>query len=571
MELGNAASGRSISRRNFFATGALMAGSVTTLGLSGLVSSTAYAAENTEGESWDKEADIVVVGSGTVAVAAMTARYYGADKVIVLEKTGAFGGTTAVSGQGMGIPLCHVHGEDAASDSLEDVLTYYQVASGGRADLSVGESYAINGDKFVSWMEEAYGMTFGFSMGNGFYGDYYDPQPGSLGVGRNPINVVAIEGEDESASAWSFFKKSIEADENTELLLNTPATDLVTDSTGAVIGVIANDGVNDIRIKANKAVILGTGGFEHNPDMRRQYLSMPLIGLTSCEGNTGDGHKMGMKVGADVAYMDRCWGLPQIYLGEEDPNEMILSGETINTLLQRDQGIYDPNMYRGFPGSVIVNSKGRRIGNECASYDTYNRSFGTFDSGDNAQSNICSYLIFDSTYSPAFGTIPGADEDGNLPAAYIQANSLEELADALEIDKEGFLAEMEAFNENAAQGIDPVYHRGENEYDKNTTGGFMAMTGRDTSSANPVLSPVSTAPFYGVKYVPGTFGTNGGLRIDANSQVVSVNGEPIHGLYAVGNCSSGVAGGIYAHGGFTVGSGSVMSWVAVRHILGIED
>ena len=92
-------------------------------------------------------------------------------------------------------------------------------------------------------------------------------------------------------------------------------------------------------------------------------------------------------------------------------------------------------------------------------------------------------------------------------------------------------------------------------------------SGRDLPSMS--LGPVATPPFYGAVYVQGTCGTNGGLTVDANSQVLNVWGEPIAGLYAVGNCSAGVSGGAYCGGGMTVGAGAVMSWVAVRHMLGV--
>lgn len=576
MEAMNAKSANQVSRRSFLKGGALLAGTMAAAGaLAGCApqrggDKEGLASTAAADGSWDKETDIVVVGSGTVAVAAMAASAYGA-KVIVLEKTNMFGGTTIFSGQGMGIPLCHVHGEQAAADTLEDVLEYYRTASGSRADLAVGEAYAINGDKFITWLEETYGMTFGFAMGQNFYGDYYDPCKGYLGVGRNPINVTAIEGEEEGTTAWAYFNKRILSDENCELLLETPALSLVTDETGRVAGVIANDGKSDIRIKANKAVVLGTGGFEHNADMRRQYLSMPIMAACSCEGNTGDGQKMGMKVGADVAYMDRCWGLPHVYIGDKEPLDMLANNEILPSISGTGDVFQDPGMYRGLPGSVIVNSLGHRIGNEGASYDTFNRSFGVFNSDLNTMPNLKSFLIFDSTYVPAFGAFPGANEDGTLPSGYVQADTLEELADKLGIEKEAFLQEMEAFNANAEKGVDPQFHRGEHEFENNTSIGYMAMAGQDISGNNLVLTPLKTAPFYGVKMLSGTFGTNGGLRVDANSQVLSVDGNPIEGLYAVGNCSSGVAGGIYAHGGFTVGSGAVMSWVAVRHILGVED
>lgn len=95
------------------------------------------------------------------------------------------------------------------------------------------------------------------------------------------------------------------------------------------------------------------------------------------------------------------------------------------------------------------------------------------------------------------------------------------------------------------------------------------MAGMRTDLANPCLAPVATPPFYGAIYVPGTCGTAGGLTINENAQVVNALGEPISGLYAVGNCSSGVSGGRYVGGGISLGSGGVMGWVAVHHALGL--
>lgn len=560
-----------VSRRSFVKGGAVLMG--------GLAAAGAFAGcapaggdlpqTGADDATWDKECDVVVVGTGTVANAALAASNYGAESVVVLEKKDTFGGTTAFSGQGMGIPLTRIHAEAGARDSLEDVLEYYRNASGGRADLTVGEAYATNGDKYLQWLEDEFGCTIGFlPLGREFYGDYYEPNAGYLGVGRNPVCVTAIDGEPEGTTQWQWLEKTLKADEKVELMMGCPATQLVTDASGAVVGVVAEDGGKEIRIKANKGVVLGTGGFEHNPEMRTKHLSYPLLALQSCDGNTGDGQTMGMRIGADVAYMDRCWGLPHVYVGSEDPKKLLEEGQAIVALGGTDAA-QDGGTYRGLPGSVIVNAKGRRFGNECAAYDNFNRGFGIFDSDTNTMSGVA-YLIFDSTYVPAFGTLAGQAEDGSLPAAYVQADTLEGLAEALGIDVEGFTDEMEAFNANAREGRDPRFHRGEHEFDLNTTVGYMKMGGIEVTDPNPVLRPLEKAPFFGVPYVSGTFGTNGGLRIDEHSQVLNVDGDPIGGLYAVGNCSSGVAGAIYAHGGMTVGSGSVMSWVAVRHMLGVE-
>ena len=99
------------------------------------------AAARADGEGWDLEADVVVVGTGTAAVAAAAASYYGANKVVVLEKAGIFGGTTMYSGQGVGIPLSDAEFEAGVEDSIEQVMTYYRSASNNRIDEAVSRSY----------------------------------------------------------------------------------------------------------------------------------------------------------------------------------------------------------------------------------------------------------------------------------------------------------------------------------------------------------------------------------------------------------------------------------------------
>ena len=146
----------------------------------------------------------------------------------------------------------------------------------------------------------------------------------------------------------------------------------------------------------------------------------------------------------------------------------------------------------------------------------------------------------DSYFNETYGG--EASDPSEVPAHFVKADTLEELAEKLGIDAAGLAAEIATFNENAAKGVDPVYHRGEKHLDINTTG---VMAGSRTD----------------------TCGTAGGLTINENAQVVNVNGEPIEHLYAVGNCSSGVSGGTYVHGGISLGSGAVMSWVAVNHVL----
>ncbi len=77
-------------------------------------------------------------------------------------------------------------------------------------------------------------------------------------------------------------------------------------------------------------------------------------------------------------------------------------------------------------------------------------------------------------------------------------------------------------------------------------------------------------PFYGAKYLPGTCGTNGGLRINANAQVLNVWGQTIPGLYAVGNTSGSVMGAAYPGGGSTLGAGCVFGMLAGKHAAALK-
>lgn len=543
-----------ISRRSFVAGAATMAGAAAAVATGGPARADEAAGADV---AWDKEADIVVVGTGTVAVAALAALEYGAESVIVLEKLGIFGGTTAMSGQGVGIPLTDAARDAGIEDTEEQVLTYYQSATNGRWNEEVSRSFIANGNEFLRWTKDVLGTTW--DLYSPAYQDYYEPCEGFLEYGRGSLQVTAVEGyaADETPRAWTLIEEKLTADERCELLYETPATSLVTED-GAVVGVVATDADgNELRIHALKGVVLGTGGFDYNDTMRKDYLPYPLFVSNACSGNTGDGQTMGMEVGAALAYMDCSWGVPCFLPAGENYEDMLAENRIASTFVGNDW-----SMYRGKPGAVVVNRQGHRFGDEGQVYPVFNMDLGQFSSAVAGYPNLPAFFICDTGYVERYG-LPGQGDDGTMPENFVSADTLEDLAAQLGIDAEGLVAEIAEFNENASQGIDPKFNRGAKSIDVNSSGDANADV------PNPCLAPLETGPFYGAVYVPGTCGTCGGLKTDGNAQVINVRGEAIPGLYAVGNCSSGVSGGKYLHGGMTVGSGSVMSWVAVRHLLGV--
>jgi succinate dehydrogenase/fumarate reductase flavoprotein subunit len=282
--------------------------------------------------------------------------------------------------------------------------------------------------------------------------------------------------------------------------------------------------------------------------MRTAYLPGPLVGSIAVQTNTGDGHKMGMKLGADLRNMNSVWGLPYFPL-----DEATLRGES------------DATTFRGKPGTIVVNKHGERIGNESAAYHVFNRAFWVWDSGTFDWRNLPAFWIADANYASSF-IFPGSGyQPGVIPEWMVQADTLDELCEKLGIDKDGLNATLETFNANAAEGVDPIWHRGEFEFDKNT-----AANPNYPGLKNACLAPIETGPFYGYRYGPGSFGTNGGLRINENAQVLNVDGNPIPRLYAVGNTSGSVMGAAYPGGGSCLGSGSVMAMLAGEHAAALE-
>lgn len=559
-----------LSRRNFLKGSALLAAGAATVGLGSCSSGntedrsnapTDAGATSNQQTSWGKSAEIVVVGSGTAAVAAIAASHFGAASVIVLEKGAAFGGTSAMSGGGCAVPLNHIAEAEGVVDSMEEVLKYYHSSSGGRADPDIVKNYVEKGNEYLKWAEENTGFTWGLT--SKMYQDYYEPCEGWLEYGRGNIAVVAVDGKENAESAsgvWKKYQAMIEADEKIELLLNTQAIKLVKAEDSTITGIIATGDDGEVAIEATKAVILGTGGFEHNDEMRKQYLPFPLLATSSVPTNTGDGHRMGLAVGADIANMDRNWGLPHYLVSGADAYDLLEN----NKISVEFSGM-DPGMYRGVPGMIYVDKRGRRFGNESSSYAIINRAFGTFDNYSCDYPAIPGFAIYDSTYVGVY-TLPGqAAATDPIPEIFEQGATLEELAEKLGIDAAGLVAEVTEFNQYATEGLDPKFDRGGHKFDINTAGVYAGMR---EDIPNTCLSPLATGPFYGTVVVPGTFGTCGGLKTDVNSQVIDLEGKTIPRLYAVGNCTSGVSAGTYCHGGMTIGQGMVMSYVAAKHALG---
>ncbi|MDR2109667.1 MAG: FAD-binding protein, partial [Coriobacteriales bacterium] len=503
-----------------------------------------------KGISWDHEVDVLVVGSGTAAYAALVAKGNGAEKVMVIEKSKVWGGTSATSGGTLWVPLFYAGQKAGMDDTRADAVEYMKLCADGRGNQAAIEAYVDNANALCEWTRDTFDWEWVTDTPGAGFKDYYEPFKGFRPQGRQ-----ASLGNG-GAGMWVSLQDQLN-ELDVEILMETTASSLILDQNEAVIGVAAQSDGASINIKANVCVVLGTGGFDHNPKMMAAFQSIPSYVTNAAAGNVGDAQIMGNAIGAALGNMDTNWGLPSFLPEPFDPH-----AEAIFSVALPDWGIS-----RAGAGSIIVNKRGRRFANESSAYAVFNRAFGNYDTGEPGWSNRPAVWICDSNYlASGGGLLPGMKDPADpLPENFVRADTLAEIAQHFGIDAAALEAEVATFNTNAEQGIDPFFHRGEKSADKS----LGAYHPYQSELANPVLAPLATPPFYASLYVPGTCGTNGGLVTNEFAQVLDTTGAVIPGLLAVGNCAASITGGQYCGAGMTLGAGAVMSYIGIRKALGI--
>ena len=144
-----------------------------------------------------------------------------------------------------------------------------------------------------------------------------------------------------------------------------------------------------------------------------------------------------------------------------------------------------------------------------------------------------------------------------------KSETIEGLARELGVDPAAFSETVARFNAHASKGEDPDFHRGVSAYDRHY--------GDASVKPNPTLAPIAEAPFYAIPIYPCDLGTNGGLATDENARVLDTAGQPIDGLYAIGNASAAAMGRTYPGAGATLGSAMTFGWLAARHAMGVNQ
>lgn len=282
-----------------------------------------------------------------------------------------------------------------------------------------------------------------------------------------------------------------------KFMRGTPCTALVSrtadDGTVEILGCVAKKGSKTIRIRAKKAVVMATGGFDWNQQMMKSYLRTPARHSWGCSTDTGDGHKMAMRVGADMNMMSEGWLSPG-YKKEFDESRAA-EASNLSSLIMDDAK----------RGIIFVNKHGKRFTNECANYDSVGRSFCAIenDGEERGWKNLPAFAIIDQAAADNHTFNKG--ELGKPGKSFTRFETLEELADACGIDKQSLLAEVSRYNENAEMGLDPDFQRGQDYYAQQSTYSSKGFEG-----AARTLAPLTTPLFLATILSGGRLGGQDG-------------------------------------------------------------
>jgi succinate dehydrogenase/fumarate reductase flavoprotein subunit len=338
-------------------------------------------------------------------------------------------------------------------------------------------------------------------------------------------------------------------DANVTMLTDTAVSDLLVDGE-AVVGARLTTGGRETTIRASRGVVLACGGFSHSAALRDRYFQHTVHGTghysPTSAGHSGDNHRLGTSVGAQFSTRVRqpaAWAPVTVFRGRRGRKRVF----------PHLRGV-------GLPGIIAVDRHGRRFTNESNSYHEFGQAMMQAH-GEGGE--VHAYLIADSRTMNKYGLgfakpLPFPRARYYLNGYLHSANSLEALAKKLGIDAEGLVETVASFNDGVAAEVDPLFHRGEDE--------FNWFKGDMSHKPNPSLGAVVKAPFFAAKVNMGDLGTFAGLATDEHGQVNRADGRTIPGLYAAGSAAVSVFGGAYPGHGANLGPAMTWGYIIGRNL-----
>lgn len=560
--------------------------------------------------NWDREVDVLVVGTGNGGLTAAVCNWeMGTKNVLIIEKQDKVGGTSATSGGGIWIPNSHYAKEVGAEDNPADAKAYLMnTLFGEDVPEEMIDIYLEKAPEMLKYLHDRTDVRYE-SLAE--YPDYYTNMEGAREGHRSlePAPIMASElGENWKNMTWTHFMMrmfnrihftQVEAHllmvqlpgwkrllarlmwdyirdipwrlktpisrrlacgsagvarlylsvlkREIPLEFNTKMVELIAEGDSVLGAVIECNGQRQ-RVRAAKGVILASGGFEKNQALREQYLPSPTNTTWSAgnPGNEGDALLAGLELGAKTRLMNDAWWTTTLCVPDEPAPRLAI-------------------MEKSFPGSCVVNRDGKRFANESQNYMAFQKDL--FKTHTDEHPNAPAWHVFDATFRENFMVGPlmtkAMKPDSQIPKKWFdegfvaKADTIRELADMLGIDADGLEETIGKMNHYAETGKDEDFGRGDSAYDR-----YYADP---AIKPNPCLAPIVKAPFYAMRIEAGDFGTLGGLDTDTSARVKKADGGVFEGLFAVGNCSAAILP-TYPGPGATLGPAMTMAYQAACHI-----
>ena len=543
--------------------------------------------------------DIVVMGSGAAGMTAALVAAKAGKKVALLERAGHFGGTTAISGGGIWIPGSLQAKAAGVDDSVETARDYALAVVGNRAERALIDAYLDNGPEMVEWLEGNSRVHFLLSPPSS---DWYPEMPGAVDEGRllapaeydgrkleQDFDRLSKPREEFNApggmmidlfdlpyiarlpapgALWHMAKIAIRfaldkkklgrgsrltmgtalagrllhsvIEAGVDLFENSPVEELLTED-GRVIGVRAKLKGVSTEIRATDGVILASGGFSANAEMRKAYIPFADKHVSILPyDNMGDGIVAGQSAGAAMDaenHANAVWA--------------VASKRT------RDDGYVERYAHlidMSKPGCIAVNAAGKRFANEASVH---------FVEAMHATGTVPAHIIANAKFVKKYGmglVLPGGGKIKEMVACgYMKTGAtLAELASQIGVDSSGLVASVAKVNADAVNGKDSAFGKGDTQIDKEI--------GDPKHEPNPCFGPVGEGPYYAIEIFPGDGSTTVGLKIDDQCRVTGENGEPIAGLWAAGLDANSIWQGKSPAHGCNIGPAMVTGFIAGRSI-----
>lgn len=572
---------KKISRRQALG-GAFAGGAALSLGANRL----SAAGDAQAPERWDLEADIVCVGSGAAAMSAATTAVTEGASVIVLEKAPVLGGTTAKSGAVFWIPNHYGLKARGVEDKREDCVQFlcrYAFPTLYSPDAPRFGLSALDYDRISAFYD--YGSeAVDYIRQHGIFNlkewrmwaldepavDYLAHVPENKTPTGRPL--AATDAEGTFCWGWGMIEQMaayLQA-RDVPVLTEHSVSELLTDESGAVVGLSANTATGGVRVRARKAVIMGTGGFAHNTDMLQRFHEVFAYGSCAQLSAQGDFVPMAQKLGARMGNMHGAWRCAVVL-------EQALENRSVGT------GMFVP------PGDamLLVNRYGKRFVNEHRNYNDRSRSHSTFDPNRAEFPNEFQFMIYDQRTAALVSEDNGQPPITPEESYVIKGETLADLATQIrarvasrspamggftlddDFDSQ-MIAAVEQFNGYAVSGKDPDFGRGDQPYDVawHRLWGLFNYTEAHAENPHPnsTMHPLAAAgPYYAIILAPGLLDTNGGPMTDAHARIVDEADQPIPGLYGAGNCICAPTRNAYAGAGGTIGPALTYGYIAAKH------